>query len=197
LCLSKQGGKQFAPFSILLSLVQDVRRQGGTILVRPRLNYARFLTQAAIIAAVYTVLTLVFAPLSYGESMIQVRISEMLTILPYYTPAAIPGLFVGAFVSNLFSPVGAVDVILGSLATLLAAYLSYRISDKWLVPIPPIAVNGLVIGGMLHYVYKFPLLLSILSITAGQIVSCYVLGGILIAALERTKQYIFPEHNRE
>ncbi|HHU49644.1 MAG TPA: QueT transporter family protein [Clostridiales bacterium] len=171
-------------------------RQGGNISVRPRLNYARFLTQAAIIAAVYTVLTLVFAPLSYGESMIQVRISEMLTILPYYTPAAIPGLFVGAIVSNLFSPVGAVDVILGSLATLIAAYLSYRIPDKWLVPIPPIAVNGLVIGGMLHYVYEFPLLLSILSVTAGQTVSCYIFGGILMAALEKTRQYIFPEQNR-
>jgi uncharacterized membrane protein len=77
------------------------------------LKYARFLSQAAVIAAVYTVLTLVFAPLSYGESMIQVRISEMLTILPYYTSAAIPGLFVGAIVSNLFSPVGAIDVSTG------------------------------------------------------------------------------------
>lgn len=161
-----------------------------------RFNYSRFLAQAALIAAVYTVLTLAFAPLSYGESMIQVRVSEMLTILPYYTPAAIPGLFIGVIISNLFSPVGAIDVILGSLATLLAAYLSYRIKNKWLVPVPPIAVNGLVIGGMLHYVYNFPLLLSILSITIGQILSCYILGGILMASIERTKQYIFPKHNR-
>ncbi|HHY83615.1 MAG TPA: QueT transporter family protein [Clostridiales bacterium] len=154
-------------------------------------NYTRYLTQAAIIAAVYTVLTLAFAPLSYGEGMVQVRISEMLTVLPFYTPAAIPGLFVGAIISNLFSPVGAIDVILGSLATLIAAWLTYRMPNKILAPIPPIVVNGLVIGGMLHYVYKFPLLLSILSVTAGQIVSCYILGGILIIVLEKVKNHLF------
>ena len=164
--------------------------------MKSRIKYTRFLSQAAVIAAVYTVLTLAFAPLSYGESMIQVRISEMLTILPYYTSAAIPGLFIGVIVSNLFSPVGAIDVVLGSLATLLAAYLSYRTKNKWLVPIPPIVVNALVIGGMLHYVYNFPLDLSILSIAIGQILSCYGLGGILMVALDRTKQYIFPEYNK-
>lgn len=159
---------------------------------KSRGNHTRFLTQTAAIAAVYTVLTVAFAPLSYGESMIQVRISEMLTILPFYSPAAIPGLFIGVIISNLFSPVGAIDVVLGSLATLIAAYLSYRMRSKWLVPIPPIVVNGLVIGGMLHYVYHFPLALSILSVTAGQIISCYALGSILMAALEKTKQYLFP-----
>ncbi len=164
--------------------------------MKSRIKYTRFLSQAAVIAAVYTVLTLAFAPLSYGESMIQVRISEMLTILPYYTSAAIPGLFIGVIVSNLFSPVGAIDVVLGSLATLLAAYLSYRTKNKWLVPIPPIVVNALVIGGMLHYVYNFPLELSIISIAIGQILSCYGLGGILMVALDRTKQYIFPEYNK-
>ncbi|HHT66384.1 MAG TPA: QueT transporter family protein [Clostridiales bacterium] len=170
--------------------------RGGSFLKISRVHYARFLTQAAVIAAVYTVLTLVFAPISYGESMIQIRVSEMLTVLPFYTPAAIPGLFVGVLISNLFSPVGAIDVILGSLATLLAAWLSYRMPNKWLVPIPPIAVNGLIIGGMLHYVYQFPLLLTILSITIGQIVSCYALGGILIAVLEKTKQHLFPNSDQ-
>ena len=118
----------------------------------------------------------------------------MLTILPYYTPAAIRTIY-RVIIANLFGLVG-VMLFLDSLATLLAAYLSYRIKNKWLVPVPPIAVNGLVIGGMLHYVYNFPLLLSILSITIGQILSCYILGGILMASIERTKQYIFPKHNR-
>src|SRR5690606_35385730 len=136
-----------------------------------RFRRTRFIAQASLIAAVYTVITLVFAPISYGESMIQIRISEMFTVLPYYTPAAVPGLFIGVIVSNLFSPVGAVDVIFGSLATLIAAYLSYRTKNKWLVPVPPIVVNGLVIGGMLHFVYNFPLYLSVLSVTIGQIIS--------------------------
>ncbi|NLC43794.1 MAG: QueT transporter family protein [Clostridiales bacterium] len=153
----------------------------------------RFLVQAAVIAAIYTVLTLVFAPISYGEGLIELRVSEMLTVLPFYTPAAIPGLFLGVILSNMFSPMGAVDVIFGSLATLLAAYLSYKAPSKWMAPIPPIVINGLVIGGMLHYVYSFPLLISILSITIGQVFSCYVLGGILMVVLERTKQHLFPD----
>ncbi len=125
--------------------------------------------------------------------MVEIRISEMLTILPFYIPAAIPGLFIGVIISNLFSPVGAIDVVVGSLATLLAAFLTRRMPNKWLAPVPPILINGLVIGGMLHYVYKFPLLMSILSITAGQVISCYILGGLLILTLERFKNHLFPE----
>jgi uncharacterized membrane protein len=113
------------------------------------LDKTRFMVQAAVIAAIYVVLTIVFAPISYGESMIELRVSEMLTVLPFYTPAAIPGLFLGVIISNIFSPVGALDVVFGSLATLIAAYLSYKMPRKILVPIPPILVNGLVIGGML------------------------------------------------
>lgn len=160
--------------------------------MRSKYLNTRFLVQAAVIAAIYTVLTLVFVPVAYGESLIELRVSEMLTVLPFYTPAAIPGLFIGVILSNVFSPMGAVDVIFGSLATLLAAYLSYKAPNKWLALLPPVVINGLVIGGMLHYVYKFPLLLSILSITAGQILSCYILGGILMAVLEKTKQHLFP-----
>lgn len=154
----------------------------------------RFLVQAAVIAAIYVVLTLVFAPISYGESLIEFRISEMLTVLPFFTPAAIPGLFLGVIISNLFSPVGAIDVVLGSLATLLAAWLSYKMPKKALVPIPPIVVNGLVIGPMLHYVYNLPLLLSILSVTVGEVVTCYGLGMVLLLVLDKYKKYLFMEY---
>lgn len=157
------------------------------------LNPTRFLVQAAVIAAVYTVITFVFAPIGYGESMIELRVSEMLTVLPYYTAAAVPGLFLGVILSNLFSPMGTVDVVFGSLATLLAAYLTYKAPKKWMAAIPPVVINGLVIGVMLHLVYNFPLWLSILSITAGQFVSCYILGGILMAVLEKIKQHLFSE----
>ncbi len=159
------------------------------------MDKTRFMVQAAVIAAIYVVLTIVFAPISYGESMIELRVSEMLTVLPFYTPAAIPGLFLGVIISNIFSPVGALDVVFGSLATLIAAYLSYKMPRKILVPIPPILVNGLVIGGMLHYVYNFPLMLSILSITAGQLVSCYGLGMILMVVLDKYRKYLFPEYD--
>ena len=155
------------------------------------MNKTRYLVHAAIIAAIYVVLTLVFAPISYGETLIQIRISEALTVLPFFTPAAIPGLFIGCIISNLFSPVGAIDAVVGSLATLLAAYLSYKMSKKFLVPLPPVIINGLVVGAMLHYVYNFPLMMSILSVTIGQIVACYGLGSIVLFVLDKYKKQLF------
>ena len=91
-----------------------------------------FLVQAAAIGAIYVVLTLLFAPLSYGE--VQVRFSEALTILPYFTPAAIPGLFVGCILSNLLGGAIPVDIIFGSIATLIGAVFTYKLrgSSKWL-----------------------------------------------------------------
>ena len=81
----------------------------------------KYLTHAAIIAAVYVVLTIIFAPISYGQ--VQVRISEALTVLPYFTPAAIPGLFIGCIIANIYGGAGIIDIIFGSLATLFAAFL--------------------------------------------------------------------------
>lgn len=85
----------------------------------------QFLTEAAVIGAIYVVLTLLFAPLSYGE--IQIRFSEALTILPFFTPAAIPGLFVGCIIANLFGGAIPVDIIFGSIATLIGAVFTYRL----------------------------------------------------------------------
>ena len=83
----------------------------------------KYFIQAALIAAVYSVITLLFAPISYG--IMQVRVSEALTILPYFTPAAIPGLFIGVVIANSYGGLGLLDIVFGSLATLIAAYLSY------------------------------------------------------------------------
>ncbi|WZL78955.1 QueT transporter family protein [Eubacteriales bacterium mix99] len=152
----------------------------------------RFLVQAAVIAAIYVVLTLLFSPISFGESLIEFRVSEMLTVLPFYTPAAIPGLFIGVLLSNLFSPVGPIDVVLGSLASLVAAFLSRKMPKKALVPLPPVVVNGLIIGGMLHYVYHFPLWISVLSVMFGQVVTCYGLGTVLMLVLDKYSKYLFP-----
>ena len=89
---------------------------------------SRYLVHGAVIAAVYTALTLLLMPLSYG--VMQVRVSEALTVLPALTPAAIPGLFVGCFVSNMLGPNGMIDMILGSGATLLAAIASYKLRKE-------------------------------------------------------------------
>lgn len=149
----------------------------------------RYLVDAAFIAAVYAVLTIAFAPLSYGQ--IQVRFAEALTILPFFTPAAIPGLFVGCIVANFFGPGGIIDIIFGSGATLLAAYLSYKMPAKWLVPLPPVIANGIIIGYMLNYLYQLPLLVTIGWVALGELISCYIIGYPLLLLLEKYREKIF------
>lgn len=148
-----------------------------------------FLVQASLIAAVYAVITIALAPISYGQ--IQVRVAEALTILPAFTPAAIPGLFVGCIVANLYGGGGIIDIVFGSLATLFAAYLSYKMPKKLLVPLPPIIVNGIVVGYILNYLYGLPLLITMGWITIGQTVACYGFGYPLMIILEKYKDKIF------
>ena len=113
----------------------------------------QFLAEAAVIGAIYVVLTLLFAPLSYGE--IQIRFSEALTILPFFTPAAIPGLFVGCIIANLFGGAIPVDIIFGSIATLIGAVFTYRLRNcnRFLAPIPPFVPNAAFVPSVLHLGY--------------------------------------------
>ena len=153
------------------------------------------MTQGALIAAVYVVLTLIFAPISFGQ--IQVRVSEMLTILPFFTPAAIPGLFIGCLIANIAGGAVIWDVIFGSLATLIGAVGSYLLrSRKWLVPVPPIAANTLIVPFVLRYAYgiDLPVPFMMLTVGAGEVVSCGVLGMILIGVLFKYREALFPSH---
>lgn len=149
----------------------------------------KFIAQAAIIGALYAALTIILAPISYGQ--IQVRVSEALTVLPALVPAAIPGLFVGCIVANIYGGNGPVDIIFGSLATLLAAFLSYKMPKRYLVPLPPIIVNGIVIGFVLNYLYQLPLLITMGWVTLGETIACYGLGYPLLLQLEKHKNKIF------
>ncbi len=133
-----------------------------------------YLVQAALIAAIYAALTYFLAPISYGP--LQFRISEALTVLPALFPAAVPGLFVGCLISNLIGGLGMYDIIFGSLATLIAAYLTSKLRKAWIVPAPAVIVNALVIGIMLSYMYKLPYIATIASVGFGELVVCYVLG---------------------
>lgn len=154
----------------------------------------RFLIQAAIIAAVYATLTIILMPFSYG--VMQVRISEALTILPYFTPAAIPGLFIGCVVSNMVGPYGLLDMVFGSSATLIAAVCSYYLRSKpLLVPLPPVIANGIIIGAMLYYAYSvpMPLVACILWVAAGELIACYGIGYPLLRILNKYKK-IFELH---
>lgn len=149
----------------------------------------KYLTHAAIIAAVYVVLTIIFAPISYGQ--VQVRISEALTVLPYFTPAAIPGLFIGCIIANIYGGAGIIDIIFGSLATLFAAFLSYKMPKKYLVPLPPIVINAVVIGLILNYALGVPILITMVWVGLGQLISCYGIGYPLMLILEKYENKIF------
>ena len=151
------------------------------------------ITYGAVIAAIYVVLTVLFAPISFGP--MQVRIAEMLMILPMFTPAAVPGLFIGCIIANMLGGAIALDVIFGSLATLIGAWVGYLLRrNRWLVPIPPILSNALIVPFVLKYGYGFteiPLPLMMVYIAIGEIIGCYVLGEILGGVLLRYRSVIF------
>ena len=151
------------------------------------------ITQGAVIAALYVVLTLVFAPISFGP--VQVRIAEALCILPMFTPAAIPGLVIGCLIANLIGGGIMLDVIFGSIATLIGAVFGYMLrSNRWLVPLPAIIANTLIVPFVLRYGYgvvdiAIPVLMF--QIMVGEIAGCFVLGEILCTALQKNADRIF------
>ena len=125
-----------------------------------------FITEAAAIAAIYTVLVLIFQMTSFGP--IQFRIAEALTVLPYFTPAAIPGVTIGCFLSAIFSGADILDIVFGSLATLIAAILSYQLRrHKFLVPIPPILANAIIIPWVLKFAYGEAQSIPFMMLTVG------------------------------
>ena len=150
-------------------------------------NNINYLTQAALIAAAYVVLTILFAPFGFGE--IQVRISEMFTILPVITPAAIPGLVLGCLIGNTFGGAILPDIIFGSIATLIGAVGTYALRNKptYIAAIPPIVSNGIIIPFVLKYAYgsPMPIPLMMLTVGIGEVISCGVLGTLLGTVMKR------------
>ena len=145
-----------------------------------------FLTQAAMIAAIYVVLTYLFAPISFGE--IQVRIAEALTILPLFTPAAIPGLFVGCLLGNIVGGALLPDIVFGSLATLIGAAGTYLLRRHPLPALaPPILANAIIVPLVLRFGYGMgdAMWYMVLTVGAGEILSVGILGSLLRAALVR------------
>ena len=149
------------------------------------------ITYAAIIAALYTALTHVAASMGLSSGVIQIRLSEILTVLPYFTPAAIPGLTVGCLVSNLTTGCIPVDVILGTAATFIGAVCTYalRKQNPMLSPIPPIIANILIVPWVLKYVYGMDggVPYFMLTVGIGEVISCGVLGLILLHAVKNRR----------
>lgn len=148
------------------------------------------ITQAAIIAALYVVLTFIANTMGLASGAIQIRLSEALTILPYFTPAAIPGLFVGCLLSNILVGGAIFDIIFGSVATLIGALGTYFLrKSKWLTPIPPILSNTIIVPLVLIYAYGVQDALPYLMLTVGigEVISAGLLGMILLKSLEKHK----------
>ena len=148
----------------------------------------RQLVQGALIAALYVVLTMVFAPISFGS--VQLRVSEALAILPMFSFAAVPGLFVGCLLANILGGAVVLDIVFGSLATLIGASGGWLLrKNRWLVPIPTIISNTLIIPFVLRYGYgvEIPIPLMMVYIAVGEFIGCYVLGELLATAVLKRK----------
>ncbi len=158
-----------------------------------------FLVQAALIAALYVVLTLFANALGLASSVIQVRFSEALTILPFFTPAAIPGLWIGCVLANILVGALPLDVVFGSLATLIGAIGSYYIGRrfrgrfKWFITLPPIIANTIIVPFILAYIYQFEgsILFFMVTVCIGEIISVGILGMILLTILNQYGHSIF------
>ena len=156
------------------------------------------LTQAAMIAAIYVVLTYFISAFGLASGAIQVRISEALTILPVFTPAAIPGLFVGFLLSNLLTGCMALDVIFGSIATLIGAVGTYLLrKTKFAFTLPPVISNAIIVPIVLKNVYGLQdaAWYLVLTVGAGEVISVCILGMILKKVLWKYRNVIFKEED--
>jgi len=158
---------------------------GGIWMMLPenRRGLPGFLARGALVAALYALLVLAFAPLSFGP--VQFRVAEALTLLPWLFPEAILGLFAGCLVSNLFGGLGIIDMVFGSLATLVAAWLTRRMPNVFWAAVPPVLVNGLVVGTYLSLLLDVPLASTILYVALGEAGVCFLLGVPLATLLTR------------
>lgn len=151
------------------------------------------LTVVSLIAAVYATITLALAPISFGHSIFQIRVSEALAILPFFTPLAIPGIFIGCLIANFSGGFGLIDILFGSLASLLAAYFTSKMPTKNLAPMPPVIINGLIVGGYLSIILNIPLVYSIGYVTLGQLIACYLLGYPLLLIIDKKYKHLFND----
>lgn len=148
----------------------------------------RGIAVGAIIAAMYVVLTYVASALGLANGAIQVRFSEALTILPVFTPYAIPGLFIGCLTSNILTGCVATDILFGSLATLIGAIGTYLLrKHPVLATLPPILANTIIIPFILMYVYhaEGTLIYFFITIFIGELISCGILGALLHKSLSK------------
>lgn len=142
------------------------------------------MTRLALVAAMYAVLTVVIAPLAFGE--IQFRFSEVLVLLCFYRKDYAPALIVGCFIANLFSPMGLMDIIFGTLATAAAVIPMYYMKNIYLAALLLIVSNGIIVGTELTIAFGTPIWLNMLSVAFGELVVVGIIGIIVFKLLFET-----------
>ncbi len=166
-------------------------------------NKALFMAQAGMIAAVYIVLTIFVSAFGLASGNIQIRISEALCVLPAFTQAAVPGLFIGCLLSNLLTGAAVYDIVFGSLATLIGALgTRYLRKHRFLCTLPPVISNAIIIPLVLRFGYGFTfewhgadwsVPFFALTVGIGEIISVCAFGGLLITVLDKNRQYFFKQ----
>lgn len=163
-------------------MVPLIKKQGGKIL--GKINTKK-LTKISIVASIYVILTVALPFLSYGQ--IQFRISEMLTLLAFYNPIYIWSLTIGTFIANMWSTIGILDMLIGTIATLVAVYPMSKLNNIWIASLFPAISNGLIIGFQLNILIGLPLVPSIVYVALGEFVVVTILG---VPTMSLLKKYI-------
>ena len=156
----------------------------------------RQMTVAAIVGALYAALTLLSSVFGIAYGPVQFRFSEALCVLPFLFPETAWGLFAGCWVANLLSPYGLPDMIIGSLATLIAALWTSKCRSKWLAPLPPVVCNGILVGAVLAWqqtgfgdAFLPAFLFNGGSVALGEAAVCFILGLVLLRTMEKTPYF--------
>jgi uncharacterized membrane protein len=156
----------------------------------------RDLTLAAMVAALYAVMSFYGNIFGLTFGAIQFRFAEALTVLPFLFPCTVPGLFVGCLITNLLSPYGLLDIVVGSAATLIAAIWTSKVKNKWLAPLPPVICNTVLVGFTIGWAeVGFSAALPAawayngLTVGLGELGACYVLGMLLLTLLPKVPYF--------
>ena len=164
----------------------------------------RQMTVAAIVGALYAALTLLSSVFGIAYGPVQFRVSEALCVLPFLFPETAWCLFAGCWVANLLSPYGLPDMIIGSLATLIAALWTSKCRSKWLAPLPPVVCNGILVGAVLAWqqtgfgdAFLPAFLFNGGSVALGEAAVCFILGLVLLRTMEQTPYFRDLSSRRE
>ena len=148
----------------------------------------RLITDQAIIAGVYVALTLAFANFSYLG--VQFRLGEMLVLLPFFRKDYAFGLVLGCAIANIFSPLGYIDVIFGTLATLLSVIGVAYSKKLWVATLFPVIINAIIVGFELYFVLDLPFWLSAGQVALGQFIVISLMGYAVFINLRRNKRFL-------